>query len=171
MIRLETDRLRVRDVTAEDVDFLCEIYATRRGVPDFPEHLVRTRAWVEAHVERVVAERARPGGMGIAERKADGVPVGRYGVLKTAVRPWPDGEPFEAVELGWYTHPDHRRHGYAIEAAAGCLTLARTLFPGEDVHAFVLPTNGPSNGVARALGMTEAGRVRHADLEHLLWRL
>lgn len=85
MISLETDRLRIRNVEEGDLDFLCEILATKRGVPDFP--FVYSREEVAAKIAKAIAGRSRPGGMGLAERKADGVPVGRYGVLKTEVRP------------------------------------------------------------------------------------
>ena len=168
-IHLTTERLRLRDVRRDDHAFLCEIYTTTAGVPDFG--FVYSRDEVAAMIDRAIGLIQQPGpavGLWIAERRDDGVPVGRYGVLRQTVQPWPAGEAFAITELGWYTHPEHRRQGFALEAAVACRQYARDVLGVAVLGACVLPQNQASAAVAERLGMQRLGRVRHADLEHEL---
>ena len=170
-VRLMTPRLTLRDVRRDDLAFLCEIYTTTAGIPDFG--FVYSRDEVAAMIERAIrpaGQSVSPAvGLWIAERRSDGVPIGRYGVLHQTVQPWPQGEAFPMIELGWYTHPEHRRLGFALEAAAACRQYARERLGGAVLGACVLPQNQASAAVAERLGMRRLGPVRHADLKHDLF--
>ena len=169
-VRLTTPRLQLRDVCREDLEFLCEIYTTTAGVPDFG--FVYSRDEVVAMVDRAIELAEQPGpttGLWVAERRSDGVPIGRYGVMRQTVQPWPRGDSFSLTELGWYTHPEHRRQGFALEAADACRQYAHDALGVAVLGACVLPRNLASAAVAERLGMQRLRRVRHADLEHDLF--
>lgn len=90
--------------------------------------------------------------------------VGRVGLRWTEV----EGRP--AIEVLWAIAPDRHGEGFATEAAAAAIELARERGI-EEVIALVLPANAASLRVARKAGLVETTRVEHAELEHVLFRL
>jgi len=79
------------------------------------------------------------------------------------------GEP--TVELLWGLLPAHWRQGYGTEAAAAVVTVAVEQVALPKVVAFTMTTNGASQGVMRAVGMTYVRDFEHADLPHQLYVL
>jgi RimJ/RimL family protein N-acetyltransferase len=75
------------------------------------------------------------------------------------------------LELGYHfaRHAWHR--GLATEAARACVALAFRHTDVNEVVALIRPENGPSQGVARRLGMVPEGTVLHAGLVHDVWHL
>jgi RimJ/RimL family protein N-acetyltransferase len=61
------------------------------------------------------------------------------------------------VELGYEIEPDHRRNGYAAEAAAALAAWALTQAGVRRVVAAIRPDNAASIGVARRIGFRPAG--------------
>ena len=96
--------------------------------------------------------------------QASGDYVGRVGLRWTEV----EGRP--AIEILWAIDPDRHGEGFATEAAAAAIELARERGI-EEVIALVLPANSASLRVAEKVGLVESGRATHADLEHVLFRL
>lgn len=74
----------------------------------------------------------------------------------------------DALEIGYGVQPEHRRQGYASEAAEGLIGWARTQGIGHFV-ASVAPDNEPSLSIIRKLGFVRTGE--HIDpedgLEHV----
>lgn len=62
-----------------------------------------------------------------------------------------------SVELGYEIEPDHRRRGYAAEAATALADWALTTGGARRVVAAIRPDNEASLAVARRLGFTPAG--------------
>jgi RimJ/RimL family protein N-acetyltransferase len=93
-----------------------------------------------------------------------GVYVGRVGLRWTEV----EGRP--AIEVLWAIAPDRHGEGFATEAAAAAIELARERGI-EEVIAMVLPSNAASLRVAEKAGLARTGRIEHAGLDHVLFRL
>jgi RimJ/RimL family protein N-acetyltransferase len=74
------------------------------------------------------------------------------------------------VELAWSIEPHLHGSGYATETAKVAISLAREL-EFEELVALVLPANVPSQRVAEKVGCAVDGRVPHAGMPHLLYRL
>jgi RimJ/RimL family protein N-acetyltransferase len=70
--------------------------------------------------------------------------------------PRSDGEPTDAVEIGWHLHPAAWGHGIATEAARALVTRAREHGLAR-LHAVVYPGNVRSLAVCDRLGMTRLG--------------
>lgn len=66
-----------------------------------------------------------------------------------------DGEPFS--EIGWMVLPQHQGQGLAKAAVAEVLARAQADGRWSAIHAYPGVTNGPSNGMCRALGFTLLG--------------
>jgi len=83
---------------------------------------------------------------------------------------WTTVEDTAMVELAWSVEPDLHNSGYATEAAEAAIAWAREL-EFEELVALVLPANVPSQRVAEKVGCEVDGRVPHAGMPHLLYRL
>jgi RimJ/RimL family protein N-acetyltransferase len=75
------------------------------------------------------------------------------------------------VELGYHFTRKAWGQGLATEAARASVGLAFRHTDAAEVIALIRPENGPSQRVARRLGMTVQGAVLHAGLVHDVWHL
>lgn len=157
MDTLTTDRLTLRQWTADDADFVFDLYS---------------RWEVQRYIgrePRVMSERGQAG-QRIAQWRAmehplHGIwavegPDGLVGSLLLKSIP-ASGErtplmPSGDTEIGWHFHPDAWGHGYATEAAAAVRdhAFARGL---ERIVAVTNPANTASQRVCLRLGMTHEG--------------
>jgi RimJ/RimL family protein N-acetyltransferase len=81
----------------------------------------------------------------------------------------PDTE--NQAEIGYTVVSEHRRHGFAAEAAAGLLRWAEVDRGVTEFRATVDPLNGPSIGLLRKLGFRQAGQEHHDERgEQLVFR-
>lgn len=83
-------------------------------------------------------------GMWAVELRDTGEFIGRVGLHRP--EGWPD------LELGWMLRPEHRRHGYATEAARAVLDFAFGQLHAERVISLIRAENPASERVARRLG-------------------
>lgn len=110
-------------------------------------------------------------------RSAAGPPLGWFGLRRRT-----DGAflgdvvlqpaPWDAavVEIGWHLARDAQGDGYATEAARGALAHAAAHGVAE-VEAIVLPSNAPSQAVARRIGLVPTGTTVDREAgTHNLWR-
>jgi RimJ/RimL family protein N-acetyltransferase len=74
------------------------------------------------------------------------------------------------VELPWSIEPHLQGKGLATEAAVAATEWAGEL-SFEEVIALTLPANLASRRVAEKAGFEQEGKVLHAGLPHVLWRL
>lgn len=158
--RLATERLVLREWTRDDADraFLFDMYRrveVRRYIGT--GEVMTDPAEVDALLDRWVASADGPLG-GRAVETADGRLLGTV-LLKRI--PWSagvgDGRP-DDIEIGWHFHPDAWGAGYATEAAAALLALARE----HGIHRIVAvtnPANVASGAVAERIGLRSAGET------------
>jgi [ribosomal protein S5]-alanine N-acetyltransferase len=159
---LRTERLVVREFTADDLDELAAIYADPKVLwwePPFTRE--QTRAMLEHSLARYRED-------GIAEyavvlRDSEAL----IGVCGPVYR---DIEGERLPELGWDLRSDLWGHGYATEAARAVLTHARQLSLRR-LYSLIVPANERSRRVAVKLGMTIERQVVWAERTHDLWTL
>jgi RimJ/RimL family protein N-acetyltransferase len=150
---LHTERLRLRQWRAEDVEPLAEIYAQ----PEFLEHmpavdLDETRAQVETFASQWDA-----GGFShwAAEDRATGRLIGLIGLLR--YHDWPLWS--MPVEVGWTLDRDWCGRGLATEGGRAAVECWREHLDDRLLISITLPANRRSQAVMRRLGMTPRGRV------------
>lgn len=155
-MRLETERLSIRDWTLEDAPTALDILSRVEVVKwlgDGPPVLTKDLEEARTKVLRWRGRDDPPLGHWALE-VIDGGPLhGRViGTVLLLVLPNSSGE----VEIGWHLHPDAWGNGYAPEAARAILGHG---FAGAipEIHAVTHLTNENSMTVARKIGMTHLG--------------
>ena len=151
MLPEPTGRLRFRPMAMTDLDDITALlvaFDPMRGdrPPSTRDDAVR---WIEWQ-ERNYAE--HDFGLWVVETH-DGTFVGDCGLTMQ------DVEGTQHVEVGYHLVPEHRRLGYAREAARAVRDCAAA-HGVEHLLALIRPENTPSQGVARSLGM-EVERTAH----------
>jgi RimJ/RimL family protein N-acetyltransferase len=158
MVTLETERLRLRPWTLDDLDPLAAMFAhpevTRFVVPG-GQPLTRFAAW-QALCSNVGHWHFRGFGQFAVEEKASRALVGRVG-------PWqPEGWP--DFEIGWTLRREYWGRGFATEAALRCIEYAFTELRRPHLVSLIDPENAPSIRVAERVGERLEG---HAALPHV----
>jgi ribosomal-protein-alanine N-acetyltransferase len=163
---LETDRLRLRPLVADDVDALNAIQSDPVHMRFYPHpfSIEESVAWIDRTQERY--ERDGFALLAVDDR-ATGAFLGNVGPMRQTI----DG--VDEVELGWSITPDRAREGIATEAAHACRDWVFETLEVDHVVSLILPVNEPSAGVARNLGMTVWRETMWGPepQRHLLYRL
>ncbi len=145
---LKTDRLVLRpfrDDDADDYFAVLDSPEVRRSLR-LPESLDRSDAWQQ--MAWFMGQWVLRGtGHWALEERSTGVFLGRAGLHRPERPDWP------GVEVGWVLHPDHWGRGYATEAGAEAIRYAFEELDLDRIYSCILPDNGPSQAVARRLGM------------------
>lgn len=163
-IILETPRLVLRELTPGDVDFLAAMIGDDEVMRFYPQRYTRSdaEAWINRNLDRY----ERDGhGLWLVVAKETNQPVGQIGLVRFLV----EGVPMP--EIGYIIHRPFWRQGYAFEAAAGVRDHAFHARGEPFVVSQIRPINGPSQAVARKLGMRPLKLFLNAGLEHVLWRV
>jgi RimJ/RimL family protein N-acetyltransferase len=160
---IETERLKLRQMTADDLDFLAALL----GDPEVMRWYAKVYDRDEARgwIERMRARYERDGhALWLAIDKELGFPIGQIGLLAQTL----DGvvEP----EIGYLVHRPFWRRGYAAEAAAATRDWA--FARGHDhVISLIRPENEASQAVARKIGLQPTRHIEHGGFDHVIWRL
>ena len=160
---LETERLELRELTAEDRPALCDILQD-------PEVMY---AYAHAFSDREVTEwlhnqltRYHRDGFGLwaAVRKTDGAMIGQCGLT------WQQWDGRRVLEVGYLFRRSTWHQGYATEAAAACREYAFHTLDAEEVCSIIRDTNTASQQVALRCGMTRSDswikHYRGIDMPH-----
>lgn len=163
-IVVETERLMLRYLTLDDVDAIFAVVGDAETMKFYPQKFSREDAqrWVTRNQERYRADGC---GLYAVVLKSKGEIIGDCGVLKQEI----EGELL--LEVGYHFRRDHWGHGYATEAAQGCMTYAFRHLGAEKVISLILAENLPSRRVAERNGMTVERQVQFHDLPHLMYAM
>lgn len=150
---LETERLRLRELRATDIDALSEILSDPVAMRYYPAPFDRGR--VAAWIERARASyRANGFGLWAVIRRSDGRFLGDCGPMLQPV------EDRVIPEVGYHIVASEQGRGYATEAARACVdwVFANTAY--DIVCSLVSPENAPSRAVARKI---------HSEMREFTW--
>jgi ribosomal-protein-alanine N-acetyltransferase len=159
---LETTRLRLRELTSSDLDFMAEMLADAEVMRYYPKRLTRelSAEWIDRQIARY---RTDGYGLWLAEERPGGQPVGQVGLVRQHING------VDECEIGYLMHRPYWRRGFATEGALACRDYAFTALHLPRVISLVRPENAASQGVARNLGMEVIGRAPHGGYEHLVF--
>lgn len=157
---LETERLTLRQFTAEDAPFILELVNEPSFIQNIGDRNVRSLADAVKYIEAgPVISYARNGfGLYLVQLKESGESIGMCGLIKRAA--------LEDVDIGYAFLPKFWSKGYAVESALAVKEQARSLGLRRLV-AIVDPANIGSIRVLEKLGLTFEKMVRLAadDIE------
>lgn len=151
---LETPRLALRELRADDAEFIL----TLLNEPSFLQYIGDRNVRNVDDARRYIASGpvesyARNGfGLYLVERKEDGSPLGMCGLLRRDTLP--------EVDIGFAFLPAHWGRGYAFEAASAAIEHARSVVGLRRLVAIVSPDNEASMKLLARLGFTSAGWVQ-----------
>ena len=164
---LETRRLRLRELTTKDLDFVAAMLGDADVMRYYPRRLDRegSLAWIERQQMRY----ARDGhGLWLVSVRETDEPVGQVGLVMQDLQGLPRPR---YPEIGYLLHRPFWHRGFATEAAAGVRDYAFGVRGFDQVISLIRAVNEPSQAVARRLGMTIIGEVEYVNLPHLVFGL
>ena len=158
----ETARLRLREMVADDLEFVAAMLAH----PDVSRYYERRFARADAQVwlHRQLARYERHGhGLWLVEERETQTPVGQVGLAIQEV----EGECHP--EIGWLLDRPCWGRGYATEAGAAVREVAFNKFNYAYVISLIRPVNTASRRVAERLGMTVEREAEFHGFTHLVY--
>lgn len=157
---VETGRLRLRRLTRLDAPFLVGLLNEPAWHRFIGDRGVRTAEDAEAYLEKsYLAGYARDGfSMFLVERLSDGAPLGVCGLMRRDI--------LDDVDLGFGFKSEHRRRGYAREAAEAMMRWGHESLGLGRIIAITHPENVASIHLLEKLGFRDEGLVKpYADGE------
>lgn len=150
---VETDRIKVREITVEDVPSLYELYRDESVVRYmealFPEQ-EQEIAYTRDYIKNIYGFYGY--GMWILEEKTKGRIIGRAGFEYR--------EGFEGLELGYMLGAEYWHRGYAYEACRAILSYGINELGQKDYCSFVNKDNTASIRLCERLGFVHGKTVR-----------
>jgi RimJ/RimL family protein N-acetyltransferase len=154
---VETPQLSLREMQASDAPFYLELLSD----PDFKSNIGDRGVLSEGDALRHMRDKvfasyqAHGFGMYLVTRKSDGAAIGMAGLVKRDF--------LDYVDVGYAFLPRGRGQGFATEAAAVCVELARERFGLKRLAAITDPGNAASIRVLEKLAFINAGSVQFPD--------
>lgn len=146
MTVVETERLRLRELTLDDGAFILRLLNDPAWIEFIGDRGVRTLDAARAYLVDGPIKMYREHGLGLwlVETKAGGAPAGLCGLIK---RPTLDD-----IDLGYAFLPEFRGRGFAFESAAASLAHGRSVLALRRIIALCKPTNARSIALLHRLG-------------------
>jgi RimJ/RimL family protein N-acetyltransferase len=156
---LETDRLSLRQLSADDAEFILDLVNQPSFVKNIGDKGVRTKADAVAYIQNgPVASYKRFGfGLNLVELKGSEIPIGICGLLKRDSLP--------DVDIGFAFLPAFWSRGYAVESAAAVMDHGRDVLGIGRIVAITAPGNQGSIKVLEKIGFKFEGMIRLSESE------
>jgi RimJ/RimL family protein N-acetyltransferase len=162
---IETDRLILRKMTAEDTEELLRIFSDPRVMASFGGQLFdrdQMEAWVQRNLEH---QETHGYGLFSVILKAEERLIGDCGLEHMEVDHWPE------VELGFDFHSDYWGRGFATEAATAVRDFALEQLALSRLISLIRPGNAASIRVAEKIGMSREREIVRGDQIYLVYAL
>jgi [ribosomal protein S5]-alanine N-acetyltransferase len=161
---LETERLRLRPYTLDDLDDLAGILGDVETMRYYARPFTRDEAllWISRNLERYEGDGF---GLWAIVSKETGEFLGNCGPVRRFV------DDRDEVEIGWHVKRTHWRQGIATEAGAACRDYSFGTLGLRRVISLIRPENIPSRGVAENLGMTVEKEIEYVGMAHYVYVL
>ena len=157
MTVLETDRLVLRRLSAEDAEFILELL----NQPSFLRYIgdkgVRTTEDAVNYIQTGPQASYEQFGFGLylVELKGSGVSIGMCGLIKRDSLP--------DVDVGFAFLPDYWSQGYAFEAAAAVMNYGREAFGLKRIVAITSLDNAASVELLEKVGLRFERLIKLAE--------
>src|SRR5215813_7283164 len=157
MIILETERLRLRHLSADDADFILELVNEPSFVRYIGDKQVRNLDDARKYIADGPVKSYEVNGFGLylVQLKTSGTPIGMCGVLKRDTLPDPD--------IGFAFLPAYWNQGYAFESASAVMDQARQAFGLKRILAITSPDNEASEKLLGKIGLRFDRLIKLSD--------
>lgn len=144
---LETERLRLREFSLNDAEFVLELVNTPSWIQYIGDRKIRTPGLAEEYIQETIQKSYAKNGFGLwlVELKETKDPIGMCGLVNR--------ESLEDVDIGFALLPEYFRNGYTYEAAKSTLKYAKEKLKIEKVVAITNQKNSASIGLLNKLGL------------------
>ena len=151
---LETDRMTLRRLTAEDAAFMLGLLNQPSFLRFIGDRGVRTLDDARAYILNGPVEMYERHGVGLylTALKEDGAPIGVCGLIKR--------ETLEDIDIGFAFLPEFWGRGYAVEAAAAVLAHGRDDLGLRRIVAITAQDNQSSIRLLEKIGLTFERLIR-----------
>lgn len=146
MIILETERVVLRRLSADDAEFILNLLNQPSFIKYIGDRGLKNSADAASYIEdKFVASYERFGfGLYLVELKTDKTPIGICGFVKRDSLP--------DADIGFAFLPEYWSQGYAVESARAALEYGRTVLNLERVLAITSPNNESSERLLLKIG-------------------
>lgn len=161
---LTTDRLFLREITYDDLDFISEMLAHPEVMYHYPKTYRReeSKSWIQRQINRYSKDGI---GLWLIEDRITREPYGQAGLIIQKV------ENSIETEIGYLLHRPYWGRGYATEVGLKAREYAFQNLEKDHVISLIRPQNLPSIKVAERLGMKPFRRTIFHHLEHIVFRV
>lgn len=161
---LETERLILREITADDFDDLLEIWSDQEAMRFFPRTLDRQAMveWIERNQKRY--EQYGHGLWAVVPKDGQKF-AGDCGLIVQEV----DG--IEELEVGYHFNKNYWGRGFATEAARGCIDYAFNRLCRRRIISMIRPENIPSRRVSERNGLKIEKEVFWRGFQHYVYAI
>ncbi|MDB6041959.1 MAG: acetyltransferase family protein [Gammaproteobacteria bacterium] len=151
---LETERLVLRRLTADDAPFILQLVNEPSWLQHIGDKGVRTLEEARNYIDKGPIEMYGRLGFGLylVELKASGEPIGMCGLIKR--------ESLEDVDVGYAFLPRFWAKGYAVESASAVVSHGKSAFGLSRIVAITSKENHASAKVLGKLGFRFERAVR-----------
>jgi RimJ/RimL family protein N-acetyltransferase len=151
---LETERLVLRRLTADDAEFIIGLLNQPSFLRFIGDKQVRTSADAVRYIQTgPIASYERFGfGIYLVALKDNGIPVGMCGLLKR--------EQLPDVDIGFAFLPEHWSQGYALESASATMAYGRDVLGLQRIVAITSPDNDASIRLLEKIGLKFESLIR-----------
>lgn len=151
---LETERLTLRQFTAEDAEFILVLVNEPSFIQNIGDRGVRTVSDAIRYLETgpISSYERRGFGLWCVTLKESGESIGMCGLIKR--------DALDDADIGYAYLPKFWSKGYAVEAAQGAKKFAREVVRLKRIVAIVDPANAGSIRLLEKIGMKFERMVR-----------
>ena len=158
MVKIETERLFLREMVEDDFEALRRVLGDRDIMRHYPYEFddARIRSWIGRNRERYSIFGF---GLWAVCRKDTGEMIGDCGLTMQII----DGQ--IRPEIGYHIRADHQRQGFAKEAACAVRDWTWKNTPFRAIYSYMKAENIPSIRTAMAYGCEYAGEFLDGEGE------
>ncbi|UFT99995.1 GNAT family N-acetyltransferase [Radiobacillus kanasensis] len=151
-----SERLQLRKMVQDDVDYLQEIFADPIAMHYYPatKNIEETKRWIDWTKENYSKYNI---GLWMVEDKETSSFLGQCGLVPQKV----DGE--VRIEVGYLFKRSVWGNGFATEAAQACLNYGKSHLDISEFISLIDVENTPSIKVAERIGMTYEKKIEKWD--------
>jgi len=156
---LNTDRLRLREVTADDAPFVLQLLNDPGWIKNIGDRNIRTEEQAKTYIETKIIKDYVDKGYGmwlvVSLNEEKEIPIGQCGLVK---RPW-----IEDIEIGFAFLESYCGKGYGYESAKAVQQYAKQELKIDKLVAITAKENLASQKLLNKLGLFYAKTIVYKD--------